>query len=275
MISITNLQFSYRPSRKVLEDVSLQLPEGHIYGLLGENGVGKTTLMGIIAGLLKGEGTSEIDGMASHEKSLALLQDLYLMTDECAYKKESARKVANYFAQLYPKFDMAYFEEITEKLGVDAEAKISSLSQGNARKAMIALALACNTRYLLMDEPTNGLDITSKMVFRQLVAAHANEERTIIISTHLVDDVEDLLDALVILKSKQVVLSATMAEIGEKLCFGQLEDDDEPLYSRETVNGRVGIVRNALGEEMPVDIKMLFVACMEQSEMFKSLFANN
>jgi len=273
MISLVNLNFGYDSSRKVLENINLQLPEGHIYGLLGQNGVGKSTLMNVIAGLLKGEGECKIDGISSHEKSLAMLQDIYVLGEEFSkMSNESAKGLAKFYQKIYPNFDMDYFLKIAEELIVDINVKIRSLSMGGSRKAMIALALACNTRYLLMDEPTNGLDITSKIVFRKLIAAHANEDRTIIISTHMVDDVEDLLDAVIIMKQKEILLSASIAEIGQKLCFGQIEEGDEAIYSKDTISGRVGVVENLCGEEMPVDIKMLFVACMENSSKIKEVF---
>jgi len=276
MISLNNLNFGYSSSRKVLENISLQLPEGHIYGLLGQNGVGKSTLMHVIAGLLKGEGECMIDGVASHDKPLAMLQDIFVMGEEFSrLSNESATSLAKFYQKIYPNFDMDYFLKIAEELMVDINVKIRSLSMGGSRKAMIALALACNTRYLLMDEPTNGLDITSKITFRQIIAAHANEDRTIIISTHMVDDVEDLLDAVIIMRHMEVLLSATIAEIGQKLCFGQLEEGDDAIYSKDTINGRVGVAENLCGEEMPVDIKMLFIACMNNSLKIKEIFAHN
>lgn len=276
MITLDNLNFGYNRSGKVLEDINIRLPEGHIYGLLGENGVGKSTLMAVIAGLLKGEGECKIDGVASHDKSLALLQDIFVLREEISrMSNESANDLAKFYQKLYPKFDMEYFLKIAEELKADINVKLLSLSMGSRRKAMIALALACNTRYLLMDEPTNGLDITSKITFRQLIASHATEDRTIIISTHMVDDVEDLLDAVIIMRQKEVLLSATIAEVGQKLCFGQLEEGDDAIYSKDTINGRVGVAENLCGEEMPVDIKMLFVACMNNSKKIKELFSHN
>lgn len=270
MITLSNLDFGYSANKNVLNQININLPEGHIYGLLGENGVGKSTLLGVITGLFKAEGECKIDDIPSHDKPIKLLQELFLMNDEVTFVS-SAKSTAEFYEKLYPHFDMKYFLEIADKFKIDINVKRRKLSLGSARKAYIALALACNTRYLLMDEPTNGLDITSKAIFRQLIAAHATPERTIIISTHQVDDVEDLLDSIIIMKDSEVLLSATTSEIGEKLCFGQLESDDEPLFYKDSVNGRVGIAKNISGIEMPIDVKMLFMACMENPEGIKEI----
>lgn len=288
MISIQNLEYGYSRGKHVFKNLNLELPDGHIYGLLGKNGIGKTTLLGILAGALFAKGDYNIDGIDPRKRNNNLMEQVRLDMDleinptmgiNFATKPET---LANILSDLYPNFDNAFLEKAIERLEVPTGKRLYKMSMGEQRKALSALSLACNTRYLFMDEPTNGMDITSRSEFKKLVAEQyatpCNEDaafdKTFIISTHQVDDLEGLIDAVIILGQENVLLCATLEEIGRKLKFGFATPDDTVLYSESGANGEECVMRNDSGMEMPVNTRLLFSAVTRKPEMILPLFNN-
>ena len=162
MIRIKDLGFSYG-DKIVLKDITMTLEEGRIYGLLGENGVGKTTLLTLLCGLKKVKaGSIDIDGHDPYGRQPSLLSDLYYLSDEVPAMNMKAQAYAENYGKFWEGFDMGKFMTIMEELDNDPQQKMNKMSFGQLKKTYIAFALACNTKYLLMDEPTNGLDIPSK-----------------------------------------------------------------------------------------------------------------
>ena len=169
--------------------------------------------------------------------------------------------------------DEKLFFELCREMEVDPQRKYSELSFGQQKKCLIATALALNTDYLLLDEPTNGLDIPSKTLFRQVIAKHANDNRTIIISTHQVKDVENLIDPIIILDHDEVLLKASFREITDRLYFDYgTEKDDTALYSEMIPGGYVNVTRNPEGLDSKVSIEVLFNTVMKNKETIKQLF---
>jgi ABC-2 type transport system ATP-binding protein len=143
---------------------------------------------------------------------------------------------------------------------------------GQRKKAYIAFAFACNVRTLLMDEPTNGLDIPSKTVFRRLLASYVNESRMVVISTHQVADVESLLDNIVILDTEGVALAATTTEICSKLKFGRATEVDNVLYKEMTIAGEMAVMENREGEDTQLNIELLFNAVTADRMTIANIF---
>jgi len=241
MVNINNLKFGY--GRNIIfENISLRMERGKIYGLLGENGVGKTTLLRIIAGLLfPKEGSCTVFGMPAGKRLPAFLQDVFYLPEEFAAPHAKVAVYARRTGRFYPKYNHAQWEEYMRELNVDGRKKFTELSLGQRKKAMIAFGLATNTRLLLLDEPTNGLDIPSKAQFRKITAGAASGENTCIISTHQVRDLGSLIDPIIILDQKEVLLNHTMEDIAR-------------------VDSRF------------VDIEQLFIAAVEDKAGFKKLF---
>ena len=182
MVRICNLHFGY--SRRVLqlENLSLDLARGRIYGLLGKNGAGKSTLLKNIVGLaFPLAGTCEVDGQAAARRQPATLQDLFFLPEDVQVPAVTATQLAASTGVFYPRFDEAAFHGYLRELDVPSLTKLTALSYGQQKKALIAFALATNTGLLVLDEPTNGLDIPSKAQFRKLVAGALGEERCVII----------------------------------------------------------------------------------------------
>lgn len=216
MIDIKNVTFGYNPSEKVLEDFSLQFQDGGVYGLLGKNGTGKSTLLYLITGLLHAQnGGVEVDGMDSKKREAEMLSELFIVPEEYDLPPISLRKYVQAIRPFYPRFSSELLEKCLKEFEMSMDVNLGALSMGQKKKVYICIALAANTKYLLLDEPTNGLDILSKSLFRKVVVAGMSETKTVIISTHQVHDVEHLLDHVVIIDRNRVLLDQKLEETDE------------------------------------------------------------
>ena len=277
MINLQNINFSYQKGRTILNDLCLSLEGGHIYGLFGKNGAGKTTLLKIIAGLRFAQSGSTITlGQQAELRKAEMLKDLYFLQEEIFVPAVSIRNYVKCYAPFYENFDDEQFEEYLHLFEITSmDEKITNLSYGQRKKVIISFALASNTKILLMDEPTNGLDIPSKSIFRKIMTMAANEERLILISTHQVRDLHSLIDAVVILDNGQILLNADTDEITDKLCF-KITDDadtDEPiLFCEENLRGYLLVTENIHHIETKLDIELLFNAVMQNKERINELF---
>ena len=219
MITIDNITFSYG-SNTVLKNISMKLEEGKVYGLLGENGVGKTTLLTLLCGLKKaGSGRIDIDGYNPFERKPSFLSLEYFLSDEVAAQSMTAEAYAKNYGKFWGGFELDKFRELMGIFETDPHQKMNRMSFGQLKKSYISFALACNCKYLFMDEPTNGLDIPSKAQFRKAVTKYTAEDSTLLISTHQVRDLENIIDPIIILDRQDVLLNASLDEISEKLYF--------------------------------------------------------
>ena len=273
MITLKDLSFSYG-KHKVLGNVSMTLEKGKIYGLLGENGVGKSTLLKILSGLLKMErGECNVFGEVPYRRNPSFLQDIFYLPEDFAGENVVVEKYAMQLGVFYPNFSPDRFNKIISEFGVDPKAKFNKLSLGQQKKAIIAVALSLGTKVLLMDEPSNGLDIPSKSLFRRLIAENASDEQLIVISTHQVKDLENLIDPIIIMDKEGVIMNASIEEISSRLAFGIEPDEDRSaLYSQRDLRGYVTVRRNEYGIETPVDLEALFNCALVNKEMFKEMF---
>ncbi|MGM9785540.1 MAG: ATP-binding cassette domain-containing protein, partial [Candidatus Cryptobacteroides sp.] len=273
MIEIKDLGFSYGQV-PVLKNISMNLEKGRIYGLLGENGVGKTTLLTILCGLKKPQsGSINIDGYNPYDRKPSFLSNQYYLSDEVAAVNMKAVDYARNYGKFWEKFDLAKFIEIMQVFENDPQQKMNKMSCGQLKKTWISFALACNTRYIFMDEPTNGLDIPSKAQFRKAVTKYTDEESTLVISTHQVRDLENIIDPIIILDRQDVLLNASVEEISGKLFFDYSNEKAEgALYSEMTPGGNVQVLVNTTGEESKVNIEALFNAVHLHKELIKGMF---
>ena len=273
MISFNQLGFRYRLGSQVFRDFSMTLSPGHVYGVLGENGVGKSTLMKLASGvLIPTVGSVTIDGREASLREEATMAKIIYLPEEFslpALTLDEFRKVTTPF---YPSFSDESFEECCRVLDVVRDRRLDKLSMGQRKRAYLAFAFACRAEWLLLDEPTNGLDVAAKEAFRRLVARYVDEGQSIIISTHSVREIDSLIDHLIILDRKGIVLDASIGEIGSRLRFGRCSAEEEPLYSESTLAGTSGVVVNTTDEESPVDIEMLFMASLRSTERLRRLF---
>ncbi len=273
MIKIENLGFSYGDN-VVLKNITMTLEEGRIYGLLGENGVGKTTLLTLLCGLKQPKaGEITIDGHTPYKREPSFLSDQYYLSDEVSAINMRAEEYAKSYGKFWDKFDMGKFLEIMEVFENDASQKMNRMSFGQLKKTYISFALACNCRYIFMDEPTNGLDIPSKAQFRKAVTKYTSEDSTLLISTHQVRDLENIIDPIIILDRQDVLLNASIREIAEKLTFDYSnERNPNALYSEMTPGGCVQVYPNTGSEESKVNIEALFNTVHLHKELIKGMF---
>ena len=264
MVRIRNLHFGYSRRTLQLENLNLDLQRGRIYGLLGKNGAGKSTLLKNIVGLaFPIAGTCEVDGHAAARRRPDTLQDLFFLPEDVQAPAVTATQLAASTGVFYPRFDAAAFHDYLHELDVPSLSKLTKLSFGQQKKVLIAFALATNTSLLVLDEPTNGLDIPSKAQFRKLVARALGEERCVIISTHQVRDLDSLIDTVLVLHQRRVVLNETIDQLAEQLHFGTAPAGTTPpevLYAEPSVRGQQIIKPNAGGTFSKVDLELLFNA---------------
>ncbi len=275
MIKIQNLAFSYGKN-EVLRNISMELKPGRIYGLLGENGVGKTTLLTLLCGLKKTQtGTIQADGQNPWDRQPSLLQDQYYLPDEVAAVNDKAIGWAKATGVFWPNFKLDRFETILREFEVCPTQKMNAMSAGQLKKTYIAFALACGTRFLYLDEPTNGLDIPSKAQFRSALMKYTAEDSTIVISTHQVRDLENIIDPIIILDRRDVLLNATIEQISEKLFFDYGTTlHPEALYSEQLPGGFIQVLPNTEKADSKVNIEALFNTVHKHKDLVKKLFSN-
>ena len=264
MVRIRNLHFGYSRRTLQLENLNLNLQKGRIYGLLGKNGAGKSTLLKNIVGLaFPLAGTCEVAGHAAALRRPDTLQDLFFLPEEVQAPAVTATQLATGTGVFYPRFDAAAFHDYLRELDVPSMTKLTTLSYGQQKKVLIAFALATNTGLLVLDEPTNGLDIPSKAQFRKLVARALGEERCVIISTHQVRDLDSLIDTVLVLHERRVVLNETIDQLSEQLSFGTAPAGaavPAALYTELSVRGQQVIQPNGGEAYSKVDLELLFNA---------------
>ena len=273
MIRINDLGFSYG-EKPVLKHIGMNLEEGKIYGLLGENGVGKTTLLTLLSGLKKPQaGSIDIDSHNPFDREPSFLTEQFYLSDDVNAANMKASDYASNYGKFWERFDMAKFMEIMEVFENDPTQKMNRMSTGQLKKTHIAFALACNTKYLFMDEPTNGLDIPSKAQFRKAIMKYTREDSTLLISTHQVRDLENVIDPIIILDKQDVLLNASIEEITQKLYFEYgSEKMDGALYSEMIPGGSIQVGLNTEGADSKVNIEALFNTVHQHKELIKGIF---
>ncbi len=269
MINVQRLTFGYSRKTLLFHELNLQLEKGHIYGLLGKNGAGKTSLLKCLAGLnypLSGE--IRVNGANPMKRQPSFLEDIFYLPEEIHVPDLTAQGFSKGTAPFYPRFSQEEYEQYLKDFEVPLSSSLSKLSLGQQKKFMISFALASNTSVLIMDEPTNGLDIPSKAKFRKIIASAFNEERMIVISTHQVRDLENLIDSVLILNNRQIVLNNSNEELSSRLTFGVVKESDalDALYAEESFRGIHAISVNKNGSVSKPDLELLFNGVVAEND---------
>lgn len=277
MLEVKNLSFSYgKRKAKVLEDFSLTLQKGSVYGLLGKNGTGKSTLLYLMAGLLRPQnGQVLYKGIEVVKRYPETLQDMFLVPEEFALPNVSLKQYVKLNAPFYPSFSEEMLKACLRDFDMNEDIHLGELSMGQKKKAFMCFALATNTSLLMMDEPSNGLDIPSKSQFRKVIASGMTDEKAVIISTHQVRDIDSLLDHVLIMDGTNLLLDASVSTICEKLYFaeqGMNEPTDGALYVQPSVQGNSVILPNEYGEESKMNLEVLFNAMLAERVRMQQMF---
>lgn len=267
MIAIQQLNFGYSKKQSLFTDLDLELAAGKIYGLLGKNGTGKSTLLKLIVGaLFPKSGSVAIDNYSSMDRHPDMLNDLFLLPEDFSFPTVRINDFVRAYAPFYPKFDRSQFEGLLEIFEVDSDSNLGKLSFGQRKKVIISFGLATNARYLLMDEPTNGLDIPSKSQFRKAILKGFLEHQTMIISTHQIRDLNQLIEAVLIIDNGKIIFNQDVFEIEEKLYFSKsLREEDLPdlLHVESATGGYVHIQPNSGQRSSQVELEVLFNAVIQ------------
>lgn len=274
MVHINNLTFSYSKA-KVFDGLSLTTHTGKVYGLLGKNGSGKSTLLRLTYGLLfPSKGELKVAGHTPALRNPAFLQQLFMVPEEFYLPEIKVKTLAEYYSKLYPKFDEHILWQYLRDFDVPDHYDIRQMSYGQKKKVLISFGLAANTPLLLMDEPTNGLDIISKSRFRQIMRNPVNHNRCIIISTHQLKDLENIIDDVVIIDDGKIFLQIPLSTIQTSLCFRIVKNTDgltDVLYKEPSVSGMAVVYPNRQREETKVDLELLYKAVMENPQRIKQI----
>ncbi|MEZ0483689.1 ABC transporter ATP-binding protein [Fibrella aquatica] len=278
MINIANLTFCYGNKPPVLQDLSLHLEPGRIYGLLGSNGAGKSSLMRLMAGLLfPTDGRIRVNDREPRRREPAFLEDIFFIPEEVDTPSMTLARYVSTMSVFYPKFNHAQFRQYLKAFQLPATiSKLADLSLGQRKKIFISFGLAANTSVLLMDEPTNGLDIPSKSQFRKIVSAALTDDRLILISTHQVRDLDALIDSVVVLNDHELLLNAPLERVTQRLRFEMLSRDvpADALYAEPSLRGNAVVLENNdPTDDTPIDLERLFNAAISNPQRIKTLFS--
>jgi ABC-2 type transport system ATP-binding protein len=267
MISIRSMSFGYG-KKTLFDSMDLDLEGGAIYGLLGLNGAGKTSLLKLLAGaLLPRSGSLEVFGRDPARRQAAHLADVAFVPEDpwVPALKPDAWLARN--TPFRPAFDRAAFDRLALEFELDPTKLLSRYSYGQRKKFALAAGLASGARTILLDEPTNGLDIPSKMQFRKVLAQAVTEERVIIVSTHQVRDLENLIDPILIMDKGKMPFKLDAGQIGRRLHCRRLSAlDGLPVVfaQRDSLGWSALLVGPASGEALPADLELLFNAATTQ-----------
>ena len=277
MIKVENLSFTYPKSKHmVLHDFSFSLEAGRVYGLLGRNGAGKSTLLYLMTGLLTPKkGKIMYHDINVRSRLPMTLQDMFLVPEEFELPSISLKKYIDLNAPFYPNFSKEDMYKYLHCFEMDMDVNLGALSMGQKKKVFMSFALATNTSLLLMDEPTNGLDIPGKSQFRKFMASGMTDNKTIVISTHQIRDIDKMLDSVMIMDESRVLLNESTVHICEKLCFKESDDRsliDKALFAVPSLHGNSLLLLNEHNEDSDINIELLFNAILAQPQKIANLF---
>ena len=279
MLNIQNLSFRYpRRSQAVLDDFSLKIDNGGIYGLLGPNGAGKSTLLYLISGLLTPKtGEVKYNGVNTRFRLPETLNDIFIVPEELTLPALKLDSYVKMNAPFYPRFSYEDLQRhlATFEVGDIARYKLSSLSMGQKKKIFMSFALACNTSLLLMDEPTNGLDIPGKAAFRRFIASSASDDKIIVISTHQVRDIDRILDHVIIMDEHRLLLNESINAITDRLAFLATADKEliaRALVAQPGIGGAQIVIENDGSLDTEVNLESLFELATTRRDIINALF---
>ena len=272
MLIIKDLKFQYAKNQQPLfENLDCELQEGSIVGLLGKNGAGKTTLLKLMIGLLRAtHGRVSVMGHQPAERLPSMLQEMYFLPEEFHHPGVSIKRYVKANAGFYPRFDESLLRRLINDFELPEGKSLHQLSYGQKKKFLISFALSTRCRLLVLDEPTNGLDIPSKSIFRKVMAGSLNEDQLVIISTHQVRDVENLIDRVLMLEKGKFIMQKNIYDISSRLHFATTTSaEGENILYHEMVPGGYKVITPQTEGSSSVDIELLFNAISNGNEKMK------
>lgn len=279
MLEIKGLSFGYGQQQQLFANLDLALPAGGICGLLGKNGAGKTTLLKIIAGLVfPDSGSCQVQGLVPQQRRPSFLANIFIIPEDLYLPALTLHEYLKCYASFYPRFEQQAFDRYLEIFDIPRNKILTTLSHGQKKKFLIAFGLATNCQLLIMDEPSNGLDIPSKAQFRKLLASVITEDKLIIISTHQVHDIENIIDTLVILDDGKILLNQCLNAITDKLAFVHTKTSDDvgaALYMEHGFGGYIAVIKNENEQDTQINLEVFFNAMLAKPQDINQLFGDS
>ena len=275
-------------ARRAVDDISFTLPKGRVVGLLGHNGAGKTTLMKALVGLVKAEGQLSVLGRDPLRERVALLNEACYIPDVAILPRWiRVADLIKLMGGLHPRFSAERSRELLRRTSVDLNDKVGKLSKGMIVQAHLALIAAIDARLMILDEPTLGLDVLSRKAFYEmLIDEWCDGERSVLVSTHQVEEIEALLSDVLMLNEGKLVLSISLEDMDRR--FVALSHDagvaDEmaaahPLLRYRVAGGSAALFDGAppehvqaLGRRVRPSLVDLFVALTRKPELDRTQF---
>ena len=278
MLELDAVSFSYKKKKPLFQDLSININPGGIYGLLGKNGAGKTSLLRIMAGLLSPQaGAATAFGRPVRRRHPDTLTDIFFVPEEFFLPAITGEQYVKAYAPFYPAFSREVFDDCSGEFAVDTSAKLTTLSYGQRKKFLVTFALATGSRLVLFDEPTNGLDIPSKSQLRRLLVTHLTDDRAFIVSTHQVRDLSNVIDPIVMIDNGRIVFEYSVAEIDGSLRSRVTREPDEEItiYREEALGGYAVIEKAPASGDEQVDVELLFNAVTDRPEAVAAAISYN
>lgn len=265
---------------EILHGLDFDIPPGRIYGLVGHNGAGKTTTLNALLGLTSYEGTVRVLGEDPYQKRAKLMENVAFISDVASLPRFlRVRELFALLTNIHPSFDQEKARGFLDGTDVRMEARIKNLSKGMIAQLHLAVVMAINAKLLVLDEPTLGLDITyRKRFYRRLLEDYMTEERTLLITTHQVDEIEFMLSDIMFIREGELILHMQMETVATKFSQVIVKPDQVPaaealgpIYS-ETRFGQTAMVFDGVdreelsqfGEVSTPTLSDLFVALMQR-----------
>ncbi|MFN8416729.1 MAG: ABC transporter ATP-binding protein [Cytophagaceae bacterium] len=273
MIALQQVDFKYK-KKQVFNQLNLTFETGHLYGLLGKNGTGKSTMFRLLCGLLKPASGKVITfGFDSYKRNPEMLSKIFLLPEEFHVPPVLVSEFAKTLSPFYPNYNNDLFLRLLEDFQIPSNNHLTQMSLGQKKKALIAFSLATNTELLLMDEPTNGLDILSKVQFKKVIQSISRPDKCIVISTHQVKDIENVVDRMAVIDEGVVLFDKSLDTIEHKLQFSITHESiPDAIYQDETIRGYETIQINNTSERSKVDLEVLYKAIMTKPDVLNKLF---
>ncbi len=287
LVQAKGLSFQYG-RKSALDDVSFNIPKGRVVGLLGHNGAGKTTLMKAMVGLLQGSGDLSVLGLNPRRDRVALLQSACYIPDVATLPRWArVSELITLMMALHPRFSADRARTLLRRTSVGLRDKVKTLSKGMVVQAHLALIASIDARLMILDEPTLGLDVLSRKAFYEmLIDEWCDGERSVVISTHQVEEIETLLSDVLMLNDGKLVLSMSLEDLDRR--FVAVSHDPaandrvmaaHPLLRYRVQGGQAALFDGeppadiqALGPRLRPSLVDLFVALTRRPEINRTQF---
>lgn len=264
MLVVDNVHFSYHNKSPLFNGLSFHLETGKICGLLGKNGAGKSSLLRLLTGAqFPSSGNIYFKENDVTKRPVSNLQDIFYLQEDAEVPKSKISHYLSIYSLFYPNFNDEIFYNVLARFEVNKDEKLKNLSYGQQKKFLLAFALATQVKLLILDEPTNGLDIPSKAIFRSVVSESLADHQSIIISTHQIRDLGQLLDRILLIENGDIILDDDLYNIAEKYNCQFVPGNQLPentIYSEPTAGGHVALVPTDGSTPGEIDIEILFNA---------------